>query len=108
MATYTPKRLLGPTRLSTTPTDNSYSPSASNVGIVRTVQAECPNSSHSFTLSIGTDGATTRLFEAYPLTANVAAIFNLWHVIANGETMYAKADAATQVVLTVSGLEYTP
>src|ERR1035437_1019443 len=76
------------------------------VAILRTILAECATATHTFTLSIGTDGSGTRLFDAYPLTANVPAIFNGWWVVASAGIIQAFASAATSVNLQLSGYTY--
>jgi hypothetical protein len=81
-----------------------YDPS-SVVGIMRTIQCSANAASKTFTLSIGTDGAGTRIFDAYQLTANVPAIFNGWWTVSDAKVVQAKA-GDTVPVLYVGGYEY--
>ena len=103
MATYTPKPLATQVALAASNTA-VYTPSAVT-GIIRTIQAETTAAGKSFTLSIGTDGAGTRLFDAFALTANVPSIFNGWWPVLTGiaVNMYC---AATAVNGGLYGYEY--
>jgi hypothetical protein len=111
VATYTPKELVAPTSLGASAGTSVYTQPASVVTILRTIHAQCPNSGHSFTLSLGADAAGTRLFDGYGLTAKVPAIFNGWWAIASGaggaHAIDANADASSQVVLTIGGYEFS-
>lgn len=93
MATYTPKALATQVALAATPTA-VYTPSGVTA-IIRTIQAETAAAGKNFTLSFGTDGAGTRLFDAFVLTQNVPFIQNGWWVVANGVAvnMYCAATA---------------
>jgi hypothetical protein len=110
MATYTPKELVPPTQLANAAASVYTQPGGGVVSVVRTIHAQCPAAGHAFTLSRGADAAATRLFDAYALTQKVPAIFNGWWVIAAGlgaNALQAFADAAAQVVLQVSGYEFS-
>lgn len=103
MAVYTPKPLAVQAALVGSAT-TVYTPSAVT-GIIRTITAQTVASGKNFTLSIGVDGAGTRLFDAFALTANVPFIQNGWWpvlttVIVN---MYC---AATAVNGGLYGYEY--
>jgi hypothetical protein len=93
MATYTPKALATQVALAAVNTA-VYTPSGVT-GIIRTIVAETTASGKSFTLSFGTDGVGTRLFDAYALTANTPSIFNGWWPVANAVAvnMYCAATA---------------
>lgn len=103
MATYTPKPLVAQAAASATPA-TIYTATAVT-GIVRTIIAQAPSTSKTFTMSQGADAAGTRLFDAYALTTNVPSIFNVWWVIAASGTIQANG-STTAVSMGLSGYEY--
>lgn len=105
MAVYTPKELVPVTQLTNTAATVYTTPGAT-VGVMRTIQVSVAAAAHTFTLSRGTDGAATRLFAAYALTANVPAIFNGWWALTAASIVQANADANALVNLTISGYEF--
>lgn len=60
-------------------------------------------SSVSFTMSLGADSATTRIFDAYPISAFTTLDFFTYHVVASGVTVQAFASSASALNLTVDG-----
>lgn len=57
------------------------------------------------TLAVGSDAASTRLFDAYPVSEDVPLDYGRKHVLAAGETIQASASVANQLVLTITGEE---
>lgn len=53
---------------------------AANTNILRTIHFSTSAAGKAVTFSIGADAAGTRIFDAYPLTQSVPAIFNGWWV----------------------------
>lgn len=105
MAVYTPKELVPVTQL-TNAAATVYTTPGATVAVMRTIQAQVAAGGHSFTLSRGADGATTRLFAAFALTANVPSIFNGWWALTAASIVQAFADASALVNLTISGYEF--
>jgi hypothetical protein len=72
-----------------------YTVPGATTAVIRTIVAETASAAKTMTLSIGTDGAGTRLFDAYALTANVPSIFNGWWPVLTGVivNMYCGATA---------------
>lgn len=103
MATYTPKALATQVALAASSTA-VYTPSGVT-GVIRTIQVETTGSGKTFTLSFGTDGAGTRLYDAYALTANIPFVQNGWWVVATGVAVNLYC-AATPVNGGVYGYEF--
>ena len=103
MATYTPKPLATQVALAASNT-TVYTPSGVT-GIIRTIVAQSAAAGKNFTLSIGADGAGTRLYDAFVLTQNVPEIRNGWWPVLTGVAvnMYC---AATAVNGGLYGYEY--
>lgn len=81
MATYTPKNLIGPAAvLTSTPT--VYVSGSGIAGLMRTLTACAKASGKTLTVAFGADGATTRLWDAQPLTANQVYTQNGWWLTA--------------------------
>lgn len=72
--------------------------------VIRHIHAQNRSgSSRTFTLSIGGDAATTRLYDAYPLAAGASLDNRRKYVLAAGEAIQAYASAADDVILTITG-----
>ena len=106
MATYVPLLLRTPTIL-TNGAVTVYTPSGATTGVIRTLTAVANSASKTFTFSVGADAQGTRLFDAYPLTANVPVVQNLFQVVTNGVNCQALASANAAVALGLSGYEYS-
>lgn len=108
MATYVPKRLLGPASITTTVT--AYVSPAATSGLARTIQVCANEAAHNWTLSIGADAVGTRIFAAVALAANVPDIRNGWWVTdqnsANAFNMTSDTVTANKVIGSISGYEY--
>jgi hypothetical protein len=90
----------------------SFTGAAATQYIVRTMHVQTATSSLTFTMSFGADGTTTRLFDAYALTANVPSIFNGWWVPSLTGTnahiidMKSSSTVTGSVVLTLGGYSF--
>lgn len=107
MAIYVPTLLRTPTAI-TASAVTVYTPSGATTGIIRTYGFQCPTA-HAVSLSIGADGAGTRIEDATLLVVNVPLIRNTWLVVPNGINVQAKADsvATNAPVFWASGYEYS-
>lgn len=99
-----PKRLVGPGVLTTTSTTKYTVPSTTKT-IIRQIHAYNPGTtSDNLTMSIGSDAAGTRIFDAYPVPAGTAFDPPCYYVLETGEVLQAK-DSTGLIVLTVNGDE---
>jgi hypothetical protein len=105
MAIDTLKRLSGPAAL-TTVAVTQYTAPLLTTATIRSIHV-CNETSadHTFTLSIGVDGAGKRLFKSQPVAANDSFDWSGMIVLGAGELLQALADANTALTLTVSGVE---
>lgn len=103
--TTTPKRLYGPTALTTSAATKYTSPATG--AQIKHIRVDNPQggSARAFTLSIGADAAGTRLYDG--LTVPPGGI-DLWgpFTLGNAEIVQALADNAA-LVLTIDGVEYS-
>ena len=107
----TPKRLVNPATLSNAAA-TKYTVPASTKTILRHIHAQnSAGSASSVTLSIGSDAVGTRIYDAYTLTAvgTAGSILDHWgyYVVEAAEIVQAKGGTLNDVVLTISGDEYT-
>lgn len=102
--TDTAKRLYGPAAL-TTSAATKYTVPASTTAIIKRIMV-CNTSSNSgtFTASIGSDAAGTRLYNTIPIAGNATWIDDCWQVMATTEILQAYGSATT-LTLTVYGVE---
>jgi hypothetical protein len=99
------KRVAGPVALGATAA-TVYTVPASTTATLRCVHvANEAAADHTFTLSIGTDGAGKRLFRDYPVVAKGVVDWTGPMVLAAGEVLQASADAGAVLTLTVSAVE---
>lgn len=99
------KRLAGPARL-TAAADTVYTVPSGIRTVIRHIHAYNPGSgTANLTLAVGSDAASTRLFDAYPVSEDVPLDYGRKHVLAAGETIQASASVANQLVLTITGEE---
>lgn len=104
----TPKRLVGPAQLSATAATLYTVPSATKT-VVRYIHVQNPTGGNiAFTLSIGTDAAGTRLYDAVAIAANSAQDFFCYHVLEAAEVLQGFAGSASALVITIDGDERTP
>lgn len=106
MATDTAKRLYGPVLLGTTAV-NIYMAPALTKAILRSIHV-CNSSTtlvKSFTMSIGADATGTRIFALVSIQPQGTFDWSGFIVLEPGEALQAYASAATDVSLTISGVE---
>jgi len=104
-----PKRMHGPAQVSniaaTKYTAPSYVPTTLT-SVVRHIHVQNPSASPvTFTLSIGADGATTRLFDAYSIAANTILDHFCYYPLTSAEIIQALAGTNNILVLTIDGDE---
>lgn len=98
-----PTRFHGPAQLSNAAT-TKHTAAASEISIVRHVHVYNPGSGTvNFTMSIGTDAAGTRVFDAYPVLEDVPLDHWCYYPLAATETIQALGSVNNQLVLTISG-----
>ncbi len=85
-----------------------YTVPASTNTVVRHVHISNPSGSAvTFTLSIGSSAAGTRLFDAFSIAANTVYEHYCYHVLATTNIIQALAGTTNVLTLTISGDEYT-
>jgi len=103
----TPKRLHGPA-LVTNAAATKYTVPAVTKAIVRHIHAQNPSGvSVTFTLSIGADGAATRVFDGFSIAAGQILDHFCYYVLEAAEVIQALAGTTNVIVLTIDGDEYT-
>lgn len=101
------KRLYGPAQLPNT-TGTRYTVPASTRAVVRHIHLSNPTGgSVDVTMSIGADGAGTRILDGYPIAADAAV--DLWgpYTLEAAEIIAVHASAATSIVCVIDGEEQT-
>lgn len=101
-----------PKRLRHGPIDSTaetvYTVPASTRTIVRHIHVQNPGpTAATFTLSIGADGATTRIFDAVSIPANDYLDHWCYYVLEATEVMDADSSVDDLMILTIDGDEYT-
>lgn len=109
------KRLVGPVAVATGPATIYTAPTFSPSGLmseIRFIHVQNPSGAAvTFTLSIGTDAAGKRLYDAYSIPAAAAGVtgnvldISCLYALASGEILQAAAGANNVLVITVSGYE---
>ena len=109
----TAKRLYGPAQIATGPT-TVYTVPASTKTVIRTIHLSNPSGAAvTFTLSIGADAASTRLFGAYSIPAAAAGVTDsvreiFWYQIMDaGEILTLSAGTNNILVIVINGDEIT-
>lgn len=109
----TPKRLVGPALIATGPT-TVYTVPAATKTILRHIHISNPTGSPvTYSLSIGADGAGTRLFQTFSIPAAAAGVTDsvrdhYWYqIMETTEILTATAGTNNVLTLTVSGDELT-
>lgn len=110
----TPKRLYGPAQIATGPA-TVYTVPASTKTIIRQVHISNPGASAvGYRLSIGADAAGTRWFSDFSMPAAAAGVTDsvrdhfLYLPMEAGEVLQIGATVNNQLVITITGDEYTP
>lgn len=101
------KRLYGPAQLSNSAA-TIYTVPGATTAIIKQIHLQNPSvSAVTFTLSIGTDAAGKRLYDALSIPAG--GVVDLWEYIpmAATEVIQAFADTASTLVITIGGDERT-
>lgn len=100
-----PKRLHGPAQVSNAAATKYTVPSVTKT-VVRRIHVQNPSGSPvTFTLSIGTDAAAVRLFDAYAIPANGLLDYFGPHTLDAAEIIQALAGTNNVLVLTIDGDE---
>lgn len=103
----TPLRLHGPAQVSNAAATKYTVPGATKT-VVRHIHVQNPSGSPvTFTMSIGTDAAGTRIYDAYTIAAN--SVLSVWcyHVLEATEIIQALAGTNNILTLTINGDERT-
>lgn len=96
-------RFHGPAALSNAAT-TKFTVSANEKAVIRHIHVENTSAGAvNFTLSIGTDAAGTRLFDAYPIAASTVLDHFCFYVLEEAEFMQAFGSVNNQLVLTIDG-----
>jgi hypothetical protein len=104
----TSKRLHGPAQVNGSPGVTKYTVPALTKTRVRHVHLFNPSGAPvTFTMSIGADGAGTRLFDAFSIPAGAAYDWYPFAVLDAAEVIQAFAGTANVLVLTIFGDELT-
>lgn len=109
----TPKRLAGPAQVSNAAATKYTVPAATKT-IIRNIHVQNPSGSAvTFTLSVGSDAAAVRLFDAYSIPAAAAgvtaSVVDWWgyQVLEAAEIVQAFAGTNNILTLTINGDELT-
>lgn len=102
----TDKRLAGPAQIATGPATIYTVPAATRT-FIRSIHINNPSASPvTVTLSIGTDGAATRVLDAFSIPAKLAGVTNSYLTLYPAITMTAaeiiQAAAGTNNILTIT------
>lgn len=101
------KRLSGPTAL-TNVAVTQYTVPAVTTAVLRSIHVANESAAdHTFTLSIGTDGAGKRLFKDQPVAVGDSFDWTGNVVLAAAEIVQALADTGATLTLVISGIEVT-
>src|SRR5881397_1658662 len=103
----TPKTLFGPIQVATGPT-TQYTVPALTKTIIRHLHLSNPSGSPvTFTLSLGADGVTTRIYGALSIPANSNHDYFCYHVVEAASIVTTSAGTNNVLVITLSGDEIT-
>lgn len=101
-----PRRFAGPAQLSASAT-TLYTAPTNRRAILRHISVHNPTAgSVDLTMSIGSDAASTRLYDGRPLAPDELISMFVRHPLAPGDTIQAFASSAGALVITLSGDEY--
>lgn len=109
----TPKRLFGPAQLTNAAATKYTVPSATKT-IVRHIHVQNPDAAaHSYTISIGSDAAGTRIYDSFQIPAAGTGVTDStrdhfpYYVLETTEIIQAFADVSAKLVMTIDGDELT-
>lgn len=103
----TPKRLSGPSPVATGPVTR-YTVPALTKTVLRKAHISNPSGSAvTFTMTVGTDAAGVRLFDAYSIPANSTYDWWTYQVLEPAEIIQCSAGTNNILVLTLNGDEKT-
>ena len=103
----TPRRLAGPL-LVTSSSTTRYTVPALTKTIVRHIHVSNPSASPvTFTLTIGSDAAPVRLFDAFSIPAASVLDHFCYYIVDGGEIMQTNAGTTNILVFTMDGDEIT-
>lgn len=102
MPTFTPWAD-GPNQLSASAATIYTVPASTTTVIECITVTNTDSSARTYTISIGTDGAGTRIFAGVTIAANTTAIHLGKWVLAAAEIIQASADSASKVNVTMAG-----
>lgn len=98
-----PTRFHGPAALSNAAT-TKHTAAASEISLIRHVHVSNTSAGAvNFTMSIGTDAAGTRIFDAYPVAASTVLDHWCYYPLAAAEVVQALGSVNNQLTLTISG-----
>lgn len=98
------QRLVGPHELRQDLSDTLYVVPAGHRARIRHISANNPSGSPvDFTLSVGADAASTRLYDSYNIPAGESLEWAYDHALAAGERIQAYAGTASTLILTIDG-----
>lgn len=98
------KRLHGPAQVSNAAATKYTVPSVTKTEI-RHIHIFNPGAIVNLTMSIGTDAAAVRIFDAFPIPANQPFDHMCFYVMEATEIIQAFASVNNQLVLTIDGIE---
>lgn len=102
-----PVRLAGPAQVSNAAA-TKFTVAASQIWVVRQIHVSNPSGSAvTFTASIGTDAAATRIFDAYSIAANTVLDHYCYYALAATEIFQAFAGTNNVLTLTINGDQYS-
>jgi len=106
--TTTNKRLAGPALLTNTAA-TKYTVPASTVTIIQHIHVENPTGAAvTFTMSIGTDAAGTRIYDSFSIAAGAVLDTFCKYVLTAAEIVQAFAGTTNVMTLTLDGQELSP
>jgi len=98
-----PARFYGPALLSTSPT-TLFTAAASKRSLIELIHVMNESaSSATLTLSIGTDGSGTRIYDSFTFRPNEMRAITTYLVLNEGEVFQGFSGSASAILLTVSG-----
>lgn len=100
-------RAYGPAQLGNSATTIYTSPGATQTIIRDILVANTTGGAVTFTMSLGSDAAGTRIFPAVSIPANTVIQLTCGLPVEAGEILQAYAGATSSITLTVSGVQRT-
>ena len=107
MSTTVPKRLYGPAQLTTSAATLYTAPNGGSA-IIKHLRASNPTGSDvTFTMSIGADAASTRVYSGVVIPANGSLERFVYYVLNQNEIVQGLAGTGSALVLILDGTETT-